>query len=233
MKTTQVINIIEKFAPLNLQESWDNSGFQIFIEDKEVTKIMLCLSPTENIVNQALENHCELIIAHHPLFIIPLTLNKGINIYSAHTNLDKAEGGTTDTLINKLGLKNKFNHGEFLRLVELNEEADLDKFLNTLKTTLNLNTLRVVNNHKKQKIKKLAFCAGSGADFIKDAEAIGADILITGDVKYHSALDSDIMILDIGHFESEYPVLDTLKNLLKITGIEVLTADEKSPFTNF
>jgi len=232
MEVGKVINLIEKFAPPELQENWDCSGIQID-GNCNVKKILLALSVTEDIVNQAVEKKCDMIVSHHPLFFIPFTYNKNIPIYSAHTNLDKADGGTTDTLIELLGFDVSSKIGDFLRVVELHGEMPLGDFINLIKSKLNLNAVKVVNNYSKKTIKKLAFCAGSGSDFLGEAQSIKADILITGDVKYHCALDSDIIIVDVGHFESEHPVLNTVKELLETLNIEVIIADEKSPFINY
>jgi GTP cyclohydrolase I len=240
MNINKIINIIEFFAPPETQESWDCSGWIVDLRTKEVKKVLLCLSVTENILAQAIAGRFDMIISHHPLFSVPLNFNKNIPIYCAHTNLDKAQGGTTDTLIDILGFNSNkaqnilnIDGGDFLRLVELEKEIPLDNFINNLKIKLNLKTLRVVNNLNKQTVKKIAFCAGSGADFAPAAREIGADILVTGDVKYHTALDSRVIITDIGHFESEHPVLNSLRNLLKNAELEVKIADEKSPFINY
>ena len=230
MNIKKITDIIENFAPLELQEAWDCSGFQIDLGKKNVNKVLLCLSITENIVNQAMENNCDMIIAHHPLFAMPLTFNKGIPVYSAHTNLDKVDGGTTDTLIELLGFSKAEKISDFFRLTDLQEEITLNSFIQLLKEKLNLQHIRVVNNFDRQKIKKIAFCAGSGSDFLNEAKKNHADIFVTGDVKYHCALDSDVIIIDIGHFESEYPVLVKIEKLLQPLNLEVLIADEKSPF---
>lgn len=230
MKTLDIINIIENFAPIETQEDWDCSGFIIDVK-KDVNKILLCLSVTENIINQAVEKNCDMIISHHPLFNVPLNYNKGISIYCAHTNLDKADGGTTDTLINLLGFSKAQKVGEFLRLIKLDEKISLDEFAALLKTKLNLKNLKIVNNINKQYIKKISFCSGSGMDLITEAK--DTDIFVTGDVKYHPALESNVIIADVGHFESEYPVLKKIKKLLGVLNIEVVIADEKSPFINY
>lgn len=229
----EITNIVEEFAPLDTQEKWDNSGFQIDLGNRKAKKIMLCLSVTKNIVKQAVQKNCDMIISHHPLFFVPFEFNQNIPIYSAHTNLDKAEGGTTDTLIELLGFNKTQNIGDFLRIVELKNEETLDAFIRNVKEKLKLENIRVVNNLNKKNLKRIAFCAGSGADFLGEAEKIGADAIVTGDVKYHTALDSNVIIIDVGHFESEYPVLKKLENLLKSKGIEIITADEKSPFINY
>lgn len=234
MQSEKIVEIIENFAPPQTQESWDCSGWVIKVE-KTVGKILLCLSVTENIINQAVEGDYDMIISHHPLFSVPLSFNKNIAIYCSHTNLDKAQGGTTDILIENLGFN--YNNAQviedFMRVIELEKEMPLDDFIYLLKSKLNLATLRIVNNFSKKYLRKIAFCAGSGADFAPKAHAIGADIIVTGDVKYHTALDNCVIIADIGHFESEHPVLNSIKRLLEPLNIKVAIADEKSPFINY
>lgn len=230
MEINKIINVIENFAPLELQENWDCSGFQIYADIKDVRKVLLCLSLTEDIINQAIERNCDLIISHHPLFYIPFKFNIGVPVYSAHTNLDKADGGTTDTLIKELGLNKAQKIGDFLRLVELEEEISLDNFIKLTKAKLNIKSIRVINNLNRQSIKRIAFCAGSGMDLLDLVRQIGADVFVTGDVKYHQALDSNVIIIDAGHFETERPVLTKIKELLDPMNIEVVVADEKSPF---
>lgn len=236
METSKIIKIIEDFAPLELQESWDNSGFQIDFGVNEVKKILLCLSVTENVIDQAVEGNYDMIIAHHPLFFIPFRFQRGITIYSAHTNMDVAKGGTTDTLIDLLGLskpeilEEEINYQNFPRLVVLKDSILLDDFAKAVKSKLNLKTLHVVNNSKSITVKRIAFCAGSGICFAGDAKKAGADVFVTGDVKYHAAIESDVIIIDAGHFEGERPVLTTIKKLLEKLEIEVKIADEESPF---
>ena len=233
MKINEITNLIEEKAPLETQEEWDCSGFAIDIQNKDIKKILLCLSVTQDIVNQAINKNCDMIISHHPLFFVPFEFNKNIPIYSAHTNFDKADGGTTDTLIEVLGFSGAQKIGDFLRIIERQTEIQLVDFIRLLKEKLNIENLRIVNNLDKQKIKKIAFCAGSGIDFLGLARENDADIIVTGDVKYHQALESDVIIADIGHFESERPVLKTIKYLLEKLGVEAIIADEKSPFINY
>lgn len=236
MEISKIIKIIEDFAPLELQESWDNSGFQIDFGVNEVNKILLCLSVTEDVINQAVEGNYDMIIAHHPLFFIPFRFQRGITIYSAHTNMDVAKGGTTDTLIDLLGLnkpeilEEEINCENFPRLVVLKDSILLDDFAKTVKSKLNLKTLHVVNNYKHKTVKRIVLCAGSGICFAEDAKKVGADVFVTGDVKYHAAIESDVIIIDAGHFEGERPVLTTIKKLLEKLEIEVVIADEESPF---
>lgn len=222
MDKYEIVRKIEKFAPPELAESWDCSGWAAETKVAEVNKIMLCLTVTDDIVNQAKAQNCDMIISHHPLFFVPLEWSY-INIYSAHTNLDRTEGGTTDTLIKALSFE-KCETCDFVRYVQTN--ISLEDFAKKLaKISPNF---RYVNNKNITRLKKIAFCAGSGSEFIQEAEQAGADAFVTGDLKFHTALDSKIAVFDIGHFESEILVLDVLEKL--IHGAEVIRAKEKSPF---
>jgi dinuclear metal center YbgI/SA1388 family protein len=226
---------IEIFAPSETQEDWDCSGWGINIEGyDEIRKIMLCLTVTENVVKQAKEQNCDMIISHHPLFcvnchseLVSESYAPQINVYCAHTNLDKAQGGTTDTLIETLGLskhKVKIEH-DFLRMIDY--KTTIEDFNNLLKK-ISPNT-RVINNNKVKELNKIAFCAGSGSEFINDAKDFGADCLVTGDLKFHTALDSDIVVYDIGHFESEILILPVIKKIIG-SDVEIIYAKEQSPF---
>lgn len=217
-------------APPDTQEAWDCSGWIVDAENIiEVNKVMLALTITDDVVAQARKKKCDMIISHHPLFYVPLEY-RDIQMYCAHTNLDKAKGGTTDTLIDELRLDVKFfETEEFVRYLELKKEITLDNLLKHVKR-LSKNA-RYVNNNKKTYIKNVAVCSGSGSEFIKDAEEKGFDAFITGDLKYHTAVDSNIIVIDMGHFESERPVLKTLKNKLQ-ENVEIIYAKEKSPFNN-
>lgn len=241
MDKYEIVRRIENFAPLELVESWDCSGWLVETRQKEVEKIMLALTVTQDVINQALETDCDMIISHHPLFYLNCpfeldseSLKPKIDIYCAHTNLDKAHGGTTDTLIDVLGLSNeknkrcseldsKFNN--FLRYVEF--KCNVKDFAQKL-FSISPN-LRYVNNKQVEQIHKIVFCAGSGSDFIEEAQLNGADAFVTGDIKFHTALDSEIVLFDIGHFESEILVLKVLEELIN-KDAEVIYAKENSPF---
>lgn len=222
MNKYEIVKRLEEFAPPELAEDWDCSGWIAETNKKEIHKIMLCLTVTEDIIRQAKAQNCDMIISHHPLFYVP-TEWKNIDIYSAHTNLDRTNGGTTDTLIKTLSLEVSQTQ-DFLRYVNKTLTVEeLKKLL--LKISPNL---RYVNNKKVKTLNKIAFCAGSGSEFIQEAYENEADALVTGDIKFHTALDSPIVLFDIGHFESEILVLQVFEKLLP--DVETIRADEKSPF---
>ena len=222
MNKYEITERIENFAPLDLQEKWDMSGWIVDNKSTEVHKILYALTVTEDVYNQAINNDCDMIISHHPLFHVPLKY-KDINIYSAHTNFDKTIGGTTDILIKELGFKGKV-YNDFVRIIDLEEEISIKNFIEKLKNISP--NLRYINNNNIEKIKKIAFCAGSGSEFINEIEA---DAFVTGDLKFHTALDSNKIVFDIGHFESEIISIKYLKDISN-TGNKGILADEKSPF---
>ena len=224
MDKYKIVKYIENFAPLETAEDWDCSGWICETLSKDVKKIMLALTVNDNVVKQAREQNCDMIISHHPLFFVPFHY-KGIDIYCAHTNMDKACGGTTDKLIEVLGLSEGSACGEFLRIVEY--ETTVEEFARRLFQISS--NLRFVNNNNITEISKIAFCGGSGAEFIEEAYEQGCDALVTGDLKFHSALESPIVLFDVGHFESEIHVLDVFKSLIP-QDIEVIKALEFSPF---
>jgi dinuclear metal center YbgI/SA1388 family protein len=237
MNKYEIIKKIEEFAPTQTAEKWDCVGFMVETKNIEVSKIMLCLTPTNHIIKQALEQNCQMIISHHPMFKIDCTpellhenLTPKIDIYSAHTNLDKAQGGTTDTLIKNIFPNSKIQNvenNEFLRLIEFKTPMTIEEFKEKLiKISPNL---RYTNNENLKLIKKVAFCAGSGSEFIEEATNLKADCLVTGDLKFHTALDAKIVVFDIGHFESEILILPKLKELIG-NNVKVVFAKENSPF---
>ena len=239
MNKYDIVRKIEEFAPLISQEKWDCSGWGVesphpeikdfdphsrggYSDTSEVNRILFALTVTDKIVQQAREKNCDMIISHHPLFYVPLDW-KDINIYCAHTNLDKAEGGTTDRLIKELGFE-KTESYEFVRIVKLEKPITTEELRQKL---LKVSPkLRYINNYNIEKIQTIGFCAGSGSEFINETDT---DAFVTGDLKFHTALECKQVVFDIGHFESEIFAPKILKEITEI-GEEGIIADEKSPF---
>ena len=121
VKIKEVLSALERFAPLPLQESWDNAGLQVGLTETEVSGALLCLDVNERIVDEAIRKGCNLIVSHHPLLFrglktisdltdVQRTVMKaicnGICVISMHTNMDNAKGGVNFRIAQKLGLKN-------------------------------------------------------------------------------------------------------------------------------
>lgn len=222
MNKYEIVKKIENFAPPETQENWDASGWIVDYGNENVEKVLFALTITPKILKEALHKGCDMIISHHPLFFVPLEYKK-INMYCAHTNLDKAQGGTTDTLLENIHLKGRI-YNDFVRIVEFDEDVSVE-FLK-LKMLPISPKLRVVNNNNVKTIRKVGFCAGSGSEFIKDTPC---DAFVTGDIKFHTAIEAEKVLYDIGHFESE---IFAPKLLQRITELDVkgVIADETSPF---
>jgi dinuclear metal center YbgI/SA1388 family protein len=218
----EIVKKIENFAPLETQEIWDASGWIVDLENPEVNKVMFALTITDNVFEQAIKHKCDLIISHHPLFFVPFRYRK-INLYCAHTNMDKAKGGTTDLLLNAIRYTGK-EFGDFVRIVEFETEMSVE-FLK-LKLLPHSTRLRIVNNLGTKTIKTIGFCAGSGSEFINSTPC---DAFVTGDLKYHTVVESKKVLFDIGHFESEIFVVEFLRKLTELEESGVI-ANETSPF---
>ena len=131
MKIKEIVSALERFAPLPLQDGFDNAGLQIGLTDAEATGALLCLDVTEAVLDEAIALGYNLVIAHHPLLFkgyksitgrdyvercILKAIKNDIVVYTAHTNLDNAWGGVNFKMAEKLGLKN-------LRVLEPKENA--------------------------------------------------------------------------------------------------------------
>ncbi|MCQ2209788.1 MAG: Nif3-like dinuclear metal center hexameric protein [Paludibacteraceae bacterium] len=228
MKIREITQQIEDFAPLKYQESFDNSGIQVGDIDADVKGVLLCIDITEDVVNEAIEKGCNLIISHHPLIFrgikkitpenyISRTIIKAIEnqivLYSSHTNMDKAPHGVNYHVATKLGIvvekmlcSEKDNSDFGLGVVgELQEEEDCIHFLKRVKTILNIGCIRHTDIPEGKKVKRIALCGGSGNEFLPYAIRENADIYLTGDLKYHQFFETEkqIIMADFGHFESE------------------------------
>lgn len=219
--------LIEEFAPKSLQESYDNTGLQIGDPAMGVTAALLCLDVTEEILEEAIQRQCNLIITHHPLIfkglksitgrtpierIAAQAIRSNIAIYSAHTNLDSAWEGVSHEMAHALDMTD-------LRVLEpKTEAADTGlgvignlrptpkmEFLRKVKETFGVKAVKFSVQSPQIVIKRVALCGGAGASLIPLAIREKADAIITGDVKYHdfTAYGLDILIVDIGHYESE------------------------------
>ncbi|MEN6413345.1 MAG: Nif3-like dinuclear metal center hexameric protein [Veillonellales bacterium] len=344
VKCQVVMDALEKLAPRHLAESWDNVGLLLGSPSQDVHKIMTALDVTEAVVDRAIEDGVDMLVAHHPLIFKAITsirtdlplgrllerlIRAGMAVFAVHTNLDIAADGVNDILARKLQLNaiqpltvsmteklvkfvvyvpfthseavrtamsqagaghiGNYSHcafqsegtGTFLpltgtnpfigkqgtlervpeirletimpekssnrvikavlrahpyeevaydlypllnrgtgfglgRIGELTETVPLNDFALRVKTALDIPFVRVAGQ-EKQKIKKVAVCGGSGAALIYKAKMAGADVLVTGDVKYHEAQNAQnagIAVMDAGHFGTERPVISFLAQYL-------------------
>lgn len=121
MKVKEIIEILERYAPADLQESYDNTGIQVGDIEADVKGILISVDVTEDTIDEALDNDCNMIVAHHPLLfrgmkkvigsdfvqrVVIKAIKHDVVIFAAHTNLDKCEGGVSWRMAEWLGLSN-------------------------------------------------------------------------------------------------------------------------------
>ncbi len=241
IKTDYIISKIEKYASLELAEPWDNSGWQIDLGHDYTNKVLVALSFTKEVLEQAITNDCDLIITHHPVIFEPIkkinspliaeAIKNNICVYSAHTNLDKTYGSTTDALCGVLGLQNLVTVEDYIKIAHLKDELALEQLIENIKQSLNLETVKLINPDNITIAKNIAICAGGGSSFVNKLKDYDVDVYITGDMKFHKALEVDgYAVIDIGHFESELPVLPLIQGLISKTKVEVIIAKEEKPW---
>ena len=240
-----IYSFLDSIAPFSTSAPWDNTGLLVGDENKEVKKVMLSLDVTGDVIDEAIEENVDLVITHHPLIFDPVksvtsdtllykAVSSGLSFISSHTCLDIAKDGVNDCLANAVGIKNieSIEEDVFLKLGEIEEKSE-DEFVAILKDKLSCN---VLYNSTGNKIKKIAFCSGSGGDLWELAKKIEADALLTGEAKYHEFLDAsfnNISIFACGHFETEVVVIDMLKEKLEkeFKTIKFLKANQKNIIT--
>lgn len=235
-----VFTFLQEKSPFELQESFDNAGFLVGREDASVSKLLVALDITQPVVQEAVEQGAQLIVAHHPVIfgglksvtdqtvtgrILLDLVENGVSAICAHTNLDAVEGGVNDALALRLGLT---DIGQLRQAgvdgqgrpygigrVGLVPEQPLYDFAMAVKRLLGANGIRLVDGGRP--VRMVAVGGGACAEFMADALAQGCDTFITSDVKYHQFLEARAMglnLLDAGHFPTENVVCPVLQEWL-------------------
>lgn len=229
LRVQDAFDFLEKLAPASLAEEWDPVGLQVGSLQEELHGVLISLDVTEAALWEAVEHDCNLLVTHHPLFFKPLkrlddrtpvsrcarlAAQMGVNVVSFHTNLDATERGLNDQLAARLGLKgvkpllpsrDPRRPRAGLGRVGKVAKTRLAKFADAVGKRLALEHLRFVGDPQRP-VARVAVMTGSGGGYFHEAKAAGADVLVTGDVKYHPALDAlaeGVALIDIGHFAGE------------------------------
>ncbi len=261
-----VAQLIEKIAPKSWAEDWDNVGLLVGSGSKPLERILITLDGTLEVVEEAKNLGAQLIVAHHPIIFRPLKnlrsdnagalvplrlLQHGIGYYAAHTNLDQSVFSASRILGEILGLERMellegeergygvcgyLPHPEKLRVLWKRFLEGLTKS-GVYAQNYELSGVRLAGSLEKE-VRKIAIVNGSGGRFVSNALFKGADLLITGDVDHHSALDAlegGMAIGDLGHFLSEAPMLQKIFHYLttqkSLQGIEVkVSSINRSPW---
>ena len=223
-----ILDRLEKIAPTVLAEPWDNPGLQVGSYSQEITKILLSLDPTLKALRSAQRRNAQLLFTHHPLIFKPLSqldinthpgdviveaVQSRISVIAAHTNLDIAKGGINDILADLLELetvevleeKDEVKGAGLGRIGNLPEAVRLSVLVEKVKRVFGAGQLKVVGREDEQ-VVRLAVVGGSGGSLVSLAFKKGADLLVTGDIGHHHALEAEslgISLIDAGHFHTE------------------------------
>jgi dinuclear metal center YbgI/SA1388 family protein len=236
MKVRDIIKVIEEFAPLSIQEGWDNSGLCVGSPEDEVTSVLLALDCTPELVDEAVACGADMIITHHPLIFSGLkkispedmvgeavikAIKAGVSIYAAHTNADKVLEGVSGAMAAKLGLADvevldMDGEGTGLGAVgNLPEPMTAEQAIAFVKEKFCLKSMKA-SRPVEGMISRVAMCGGSGGSLIGAARKAGAQLYISGDISYHNFFTPEgFMIMDIGHYESEIEIVEILFSLLR------------------
>lgn len=235
MKAFEIAQVIETFAPLGLQEHWDNSGFCIGDPQAEVSKLLIGFDPSCELIEEAVRTGADMVVTHHPLIFsgvkkisgadqvgraIIEAIKNDIVVYSCHTNMDKVIAGVSGSLAQKLSLKDvqvldSDENGDGLGVIgSLEQPMDVQEFMAFMKSSLSLEHFRY-SKPVSGKIERVALCGGSGRSLIKKAYLKGAQIYLCGDISYHDFYCPDgFMVADIGHFESEAQIMRVIYDIV-------------------
>ncbi|MBE3608931.1 Nif3-like dinuclear metal center hexameric protein [Campylobacter californiensis] len=240
MKIFEIYEHLNKIAPFDTQEEWDNSGLLVGSFESEFEQIYLSLDIDSELVDKIKPN--SLLITHHPLIfkglkvmnfakypsgIIAEMIKKNISLISMHTNFDKAV--LNRYFVTEILGFDISRSDEFLIYCDVN--LNFKELVDLVKDRLNLNQIRTV--YAKDEIKTIAICTGSGADLMP---YVKADVLLTGDIKYHQALEARenlLNLIDINHYESEQYFGESLAKYLQNLGVLIIISNSKNPFTHF
>ena len=222
---------------------------------REIGAVLLTTDVTPEVVDEAIMLGCNLIVSHHPLLfhglkqvcgqtpqarIVEMAIKHDIAIYSAHTNLDSVIGGINTKLAERLGItdirilsnqsnpSNQTGLGAIGRLPEPMNYAD---FIAHIREVLECTYVRYTRP-RKDMIQTVALCGGSGAEFIGEAIAQGADAYITADCKYHEFQDADgqIGLIDIDHWYSERHAREIFRDIIAPLGVKcMISKSDRTP----
>lgn len=246
MLVSDILEYIDKFAPFDTCEEFDNVGLLIGNVDNSVKNVLIALDLTSDVLNQAQKIDAELIITHHPVIFKPLkrifsddliaqVVSSEISVICAHTNLDKAACGVNDALAEILELndvKILENSSGYGRIGCLNKSLSCDSFIRYVSKKLNTLVKATCFNGC---VETVAVLGGAGEFAWDDAKKSGADAFVTGESKHHILIEAkrnNFCFVDAGHFETEVLVCNALKNKLQHRfkdKVNFFVADQENP----
>ncbi len=257
MTCGDIIEMLETLSPAMYAESWDNIGLLAGRRDKDVNTIYIALDATDEVIDDALQKGADMLLTHHPLIFKSLNrittddfiqrrvyklIQNDISYYAMHTNFDVM--GMADAAADELFLKDrkvlnvtyeddisKEGCGRVGRLSDKMSVADCAEFVKNRFKVPNVKIFGELGDI----VEYAAVMPGSGGDYVKDAIAAGADVMITGDISHHTGIDAaaqGLNIIDAGHYGIEKLFIPYMEEFLKreLSGVSIIAAEPKEPF---
>lgn len=242
-----IADIMRAWAPENWAEGFDNCGLLVGDADSVVHGVYVALDPRPAAVREAIARGCDMLVTHHPMFLsggvqklvaqsgdmdtdtAMLCLQRGVALYAAHTNLDRAAGGVNDCLCEALGWENEgvfkddLQSGDpdmpcgLARLARLPKTTTLEQAARHTAHALGLACVEYVGDPAME-VSRAALCGGAGGSLISDALAAGVQLLVTGEAKHHQrvhACERGLGLIVAGHAETEQVVLHAIAAALQ------------------
>ena len=233
MTIAELYEFLNERIPPSLSCEWDNDGLMCCPDpDREVSRVLIALDVTEEIVQRAIQGEYDLIVSHHPLVFRPLksitpysitadkliTLIKSdVSVMSFHTRLDAVTGGVNDILAELLGMVSPKPFGDegLGRIGTLERPMKFRDFVELVKELLGCEAVEAA--YAGRMVHNVAVLGGSGSSEIAEAKRAGADTYLTGELSYHNLCDAKengVNLIAAGHFHTENPVCDHLAALI-------------------
>ena len=249
---THISDFLNSWAPFSTQAEYDNSGLLVGSQTTQVNGILTTLDVTNEVVDEAINLGCNLIVAHHPLIFRKLSrispdtsvgsilyklIKNDISVLAIHTNLDAALDGVSFVLADRLSLVDK----EFLTYHDtdktygygvvgnLPNQMGRETFLDFVCTQLGTSAVRYAGDASQ--ISRVAVCGGTGISLATDASRMNADAFITADIKYHEYFDfPNLLKIDAGHYETEIHIAGHITQQLtkQFRDLKVITSSVRT-----
>ncbi len=252
-KIAEICEVLHRLAPPELAADWDNPGLLLGDAGAECRGVMAALDLTADVIEQAKQADCNLILTHHPFIfhgqkqvlpgryegdMITALIKADMAAVACHTNWDNAPGGINWGLAEALGLVNikpfaEPGAGEEILLLagDLPEGLAAGELLKTVARALGLPVIRAAGLRADKTYRRLGVCGGAGMEFWQEAQAAGCDAFLSADPKHHEGLqaaNAGFAVLDGTHFATEVIGIRRLARLLQeqMPGLAVHFAEE-------
>lgn len=230
---------LEAWASSNFAENYDNVGLIVGEFHTNIKGILINLEVTEEVLEEAEQLGCNLIITHHPIWftarkrlngedyvsrIIMKAIRKNIGLYALHTNLDNIQYGVNYKMAQILNLMNL----EFIKkhstlgigsglMGTLAQPIDIYDFMNIIKEKFKIPVIKYSKSNQKTMVQRIGVCGGAGSFLIPEVIKNQLDVFITSDITYHKFFDNEnqFYLLDIGHYESEQFTAEIILEYIK------------------